>query len=1041
MKIKKIITAAAVVPAFVVPPLATLTSCFEKQTEQKCSIFFDDREYLYGGDKEVAVGAQLQATLVPKAGQELDRLIIKTADGTTLQRHTDFEFSQESGEYLLTIFKVSASLSIIPVSKTPEPTEMCSINFFSLNNEFAYSGDQEVTKGQALNGAKIYPTASKPIDHIDIQYADGTPLEEGRDYNYTLKGTYYELNIFKVEQSLAIVPSSSSSAEVCLINFFAPNNDYIYDGDKQVEKGEQDFKFKLYPKTSDTLGELKIRTSSGEAYVKGVDFTCTWIPAEVGYYDVTIKVAITENLLILPFAQTEVQTNVIASKDNDACYPESSDSQGVAHDAYFEFFYIGKSVISNYIDIEISFDHGQFPMLDGNVVIKNPDDCQIITNRFSTLAIGWRNGFNPTDLGTNFPSIYTLPVNVEFTYKKEDQTPQTDIIPISLSLCKNQHSNILEPKNVSDSIVAFGDYGEYNVVLNDDRLKNVGNNFVVDATIGDSDDGNFLELESSSVIATFNQDNKANFTFKVRPKEEPETSRYYNFAMYFTYYNGVKQQYLKYNANFSLFYNREKTIVFADDESTKIQKIYTEPDPEGHDEKTHTFNFDLSGFNAEELEGLTIAAHMEVPDTYTNKFDPIDDMFVVSATIDKTNNKASVTISTKGDYKTDVIYDFQYNLVIRLTNSSIPFSQDFTFNGFEWNSGTTLIRACMSISKNSKGQQVISNVTRAGHEDEFDKASVFILPSDVEIISNDAFDADNSEHARFGTSNIKQVILDASTAIGGLETRLKQIGDKAFHKLTKLEAPIRLPASLTSELGQYCFARTNICSLTFENAGDKKCKLTEIPPYAFYECHELAGDIVLPESITKIKGHAFDRTDKIERIIGLKDMNLTISDKDSQQFQFGIEDDTHPSALTHIDGLPNGDFLPRRLFCGRWSLQGELDEYGNPTNCLSIKNKTIGDCCFDGCKSVKAIKLTEKTTTIGDHAFRNWISLECVDCTAIKNWTTTLSGKSTSFTNIPTTGVIKFNKTIRQAEVDAYLAQLKKLGFPTTTWTVEYVDQ
>ena len=176
--------------------------------------------------------------------------------------------------------------------------------------------------------------------------------------------------------------------------------------------------------------------------------------------------------------------------------------------------------------------------------------------------------------------------------------------------------------------------------------------------------------------------------------------------------------------------------------------------------------------------------------------------------------------------------------------------------------------------------------------------------------------------------------------------------------------------------------------------------ITKIPKQAFYNCNNLTGDLVIPNSVKEIGDIAFS---------GCKGFNgtLTLSDKLGKIGQYAFsgcsgftESLTLPNSVTTIGKsafsncrsftkleLPNTlSVIPENAFIGCGGLSGSLvipdgvKEIGgyafsdckgfNGTLTLSNKLKTIGELAFRGCSGFTgSLTLPSSVTTIGKSAF------------------------------------------------------------------------
>ena len=176
--------------------------------------------------------------------------------------------------------------------------------------------------------------------------------------------------------------------------------------------------------------------------------------------------------------------------------------------------------------------------------------------------------------------------------------------------------------------------------------------------------------------------------------------------------------------------------------------------------------------------------------------------------------------------------------------------------------------------------------------------------------------------------------------------------------------------------------------------------ITKIPKQAFYNCNNLTGDLVIPNSVTEIGYHAF------WNCTGLNG-TLTLSSKLGKIGQYAFsgcsgftESLPLPNSVTTIGKsafsncrsftkleLPNTlSVIPENAFIGCGGLSGSLvipdgvKEIGgyafsdckgfNGTLTLSNKLKTIGELAFRGCSGFTgSLTLPSSVTTIGKSAF------------------------------------------------------------------------
>ena len=180
--------------------------------------------------------------------------------------------------------------------------------------------------------------------------------------------------------------------------------------------------------------------------------------------------------------------------------------------------------------------------------------------------------------------------------------------------------------------------------------------------------------------------------------------------------------------------------------------------------------------------------------------------------------------------------------------------------------------------------------------------------------------------------------------------------------------------------------------------------ITKIPYRAFYDCKNLTGDLVIPNSVTEIGEQAFFNCTGLNGTLTLSSKLKKIGG--TAFIQSGFTGTLKlPNSLTDIGGfafmncknftsleLPNTlSVIPENAFNGCVGLSGSLvipdggKEIGNQAfqNCtgfngtLTLLNKleTIGEFAFDGCSGFRgSLTLPSSVTTIGKSAFHSCYS-------------------------------------------------------------------
>ena len=229
-----------------------------------------------------------------------------------------------------------------------------------------------------------------------------------------------------------------------------------------------------------------------------------------------------------------------------------------------------------------------------------------------------------------------------------------------------------------------------------------------------------------------------------------------------------------------------------------------------------------------------------------------------------------------------------------------------------------------------------------------------------------------------------------------------QICNHSFFRYTTSDGKIVNNINKPDQFGANIVAHSVVdgkCVIEFD------APITKIPANAFYECRNLTGDLVIPNSVTEIGYQAF------ENCTGLNG-TLTLSRKLVKIGGYAFYGCTGftgslklPSSLTDIGiaafvnckyftklELPNTlSVIPSSAFKGCEGLSGSLvipnsvTEIGyqafnnctgfNGTLTLSNKLKTIGESAFKGCSGFRgSLTLPSSVITIGKSAFHSCYS-------------------------------------------------------------------
>ena len=242
-----------------------------------------------------------------------------------------------------------------------------------------------------------------------------------------------------------------------------------------------------------------------------------------------------------------------------------------------------------------------------------------------------------------------------------------------------------------------------------------------------------------------------------------------------------------------------------------------------------------------------------------------------------------------------------------------------------------------------------------------------ILPTGLKSIGDEAF----SSYGTSSSNSRSKLILPS-----GLES----IGSKAFQS-ANLMGDLTIPASVDT-IGSYAFDGAYATqvdaergTLEFKKTSNGSYNISSIEDYTFRNCRGFKGNLVIPNTVTKIGKYAFSKS--------AFDGTLTLSAKLTEIGANAFEENAFVGDLTIPDtvtAMGNNVFKNCKYFNGNLTLSKKLTEIPSSAfeGCVLLEGsiilptnlETISTSAFEGCENLTgALEMPNTLTKIGDGAF------------------------------------------------------------------------
>lgn len=205
--------------------------------------------------------------------------------------------------------------------------------------------------------------------------------------------------------------------------------------------------------------------------------------------------------------------------------------------------------------------------------------------------------------------------------------------------------------------------------------------------------------------------------------------------------------------------------------------------------------------------------------------------------------------------------------------------------------------------------------------------------------------------------------------------KVTAIEHDAFNQNRTIAGQLIIPDTVTS-IGSYAFSWCDKLTgdLSIPNG------VTTISTYAFHGCTGLTGTLTLPDTVTTIESQAFSGCSGLTKLVLSKKLE-TIGENAFSSCSSLKGDLEIPEGVTTIG---NSAFSSCTSLDGKITIPGSIVSMGNHafSSCSQVKSveildgvTRIGAHAFETCTSLFDLKIPSSVTTIGDNAFNGCSSL------------------------------------------------------------------
>lgn len=226
---------------------------------------------------------------------------------------------------------------------------------------------------------------------------------------------------------------------------------------------------------------------------------------------------------------------------------------------------------------------------------------------------------------------------------------------------------------------------------------------------------------------------------------------------------------------------------------------------------------------------------------------------IVSSYYDYSENQIVVQVASNLATIDKDLFDLEFDLKVGIKNIATKETQSETFNSLYFENVIVNTPDMLTYSDETKKE-----VTGANDDDSrWEKCDALVIPKTVESIGVKAFDG----YQGYGEeSNVKWLILDETWG-GKTDTtgcRLKEIKESAFQNSCCMESGLYIPSSVET-IANTAFAAIN-SGKTFEVKFGENSKLKQICAAAFAGTESAVGELIIPKNVETIERSAFKQT-------------------------------------------------------------------------------------------------------------------------------------------------------------------------------------